>query len=98
MLFHITFDFIDSSEEGERRSLAVFQNWQPPAGLEFQGFFGYADGSGGVAIAEADSAATIARATAPFVPWLQFEARPILPVEEAAAISGEAIAFRDSIA
>jgi hypothetical protein len=97
MLFAVTYDFVDSSEEGSRRSLEVFKNWQPAAGAEFKGFYGYADNSGGVAIVEVDSAATLTRLTAPFTPWLAFTARAIVPVEEAAAIAGEAADFRDSI-
>ena len=46
MLFHVTWDFIDTSEKGQRRSLAVFAKWQPPAGVEFQGFYGFAGGGG----------------------------------------------------
>jgi hypothetical protein len=97
MLFCVTWEFIDTTEASLRRSLAVFANWQPPAGAEFQGFFGFADGSGGVAIIEADSAATLARTTEPWVPWLRFSVKPILPIEEATQIGGEAIAFRDSV-
>ena len=37
MLFHVTWEFIDPSEEGARRSLAVFQSWQPAPGNEFKG-------------------------------------------------------------
>jgi hypothetical protein len=97
MLFHLTWEFIDTSEEGEKRSLDVFSHWQPPAGVEFRGFYGFADNSGGVAIIEVDSLATLTRTTAPFSPWIRFAATPILPIEEAAAIAGEAIAFRESI-
>ena len=97
MLFHVTWEFTDQSEEGERRSLAVFADWQPPAGADFQGFYGWADGTGGVAIVEVDSAATMARTTAPFTPWLTFTVIPIVPIEEAAAIGAEAVAFRDSV-
>ncbi|MSQ27261.1 MAG: DUF3303 domain-containing protein [Dehalococcoidia bacterium] len=97
MLFHVTWDFVDQSEEGERRSLEVFQQWKPPAGAEFKGFYQFADGSGGVAIIEVDSAATLARTTAPWVPWLHFTVTPIVPVEEATAIGMEAIQFRDSV-
>ncbi len=98
MLFHVTWQFIDTSEEGQRRSLKVFESWQPPAGAEFKGFYGTVDGGGGVAIIEADSAQTLARTTEPWTPWLRFEVTPIIPIEEAAAIGGEAVAFRDSIA
>jgi hypothetical protein len=96
MLFHVTWEFVDSSEEGIRRSLDVFGRWQPPNGAEFQGFYGFADGSGGVAIIEVDSAQTLARTTAPFTPWLRFTSTPLVPVEESAAIAGEAIAYRDT--
>jgi hypothetical protein len=93
----VTWRFVDNSEEGSRRSLAVFAKWQPPAGADFKGFYGNADGGGGVAIVEVDSAATLARTTAPFTPWLEFTATAIVPIEESAAIAGEAIAFIDSI-
>ena len=98
MLFHVVWDFVDTSEDGGRRSLAVFAKWQPPAGAEFKGFYGCADGKGGVAIIEADSAATLARTTAPWMPWLRFTVTPIVPIEESTVINGEAIAFRDSVA
>lgn len=97
MLFHVMWQFTDQTEEGQKRSLKAFQNWQPAAGAEFKGFYGFADGSGGVAIVEVDSAQTITRLTAPFTAWMEFTMTPILPVEEASAIGGEAIAFRDSI-
>lgn len=98
MLFHVTWDFTDQSEEGEKRSLNVFAQWQPPAGADFKGFYGFVDGTGGVAIIEADSAATIARTTAPWTPWLRFTVKPIVPIEEATSIGSEAVAFRDSVA
>jgi hypothetical protein len=30
MLFHVSWDYTDTSEEGERRGLKVFAAWQPP--------------------------------------------------------------------
>jgi uncharacterized protein DUF3303 len=97
MLFHVTWEFTDETEEGQRRSLGVFSKWQPPAGADFKGFYGFADGSGGVALIEVDDAATLARTTAPWTPWLRFVVTPILPIEESSAIGGEAVAFRDSV-
>lgn len=96
MLLLTTWEFADTSEQAIQLNLAFFSQWQPPDGFEFKGFWGYADGSGGVAIVEADSAATIARATASFTPWLRFTTTPILPIEESAAIAGEAAAARAS--
>lgn len=97
MLFHVEWEFTDTSEAADKRSLAVFSKWQPPAGTDFQAFYGYADGTGGFAIVETDSAAALATATTPFTPWLRFNAKPILPIEEAVAVAVEAIGFRDSV-
>ena len=97
MLFHVTWKFIDTSEAGQKRSLSVFEKWQPPAGADFQGFYGFADGTGGVAIVEADSAATLTRTIDPWTPWLRFQVTPIVPIEEATVIAHEAVACRDSV-
>jgi Protein of unknown function (DUF3303) len=98
MLFHVTWKFIDTSEEGQRRSLSVFSQWQPPAGADFsKGFYGFSDATGGVAILEVDSAATLSRTIDPWTPWLRFTVTPILPIEEASQIANEAVAYRDSI-
>jgi hypothetical protein len=98
MLFHIMWQFTDQTEEAEKRSLDVFSKWEIPEGADFsRGFYGFADGTGGVAIVDADSAATVTRTTAPWTPWLSFTITPIVPIEEATQIAGEAIAFRDSV-
>jgi len=94
VLFHVAWDFADSSEEGQDRTQSLFAKWQPGPG-QFQAFYGFADGAGGVALVEADSAATLARTLAPWTPWLEFTVRPILPIQEAAQISGEAAAWRE---
>jgi hypothetical protein len=96
-LYHMTWQFTDQSEENSKRGLAVFAAWEPPEGQQFVGFYVNADNSGGVAIIEADSHETIARATAPFGPFATFAVTPILPVEEGAAISAEGVAFRESV-
>ena len=98
MLFHVTWVFIDNTEEGQRRSLDLFAAWQPPPGADFKGFYGSTDGSGGIAIIEVDSAQTLARTVAPWTPWLNFEVTPIIPIEESTAIAHEAADFRDSVA
>ena len=97
MLFHVMWEYIDTTEEGERRSLEVFAQWQPPEGADFQGFYGFADNTGGVALIEAVDAAALARSSAPWTPWLRFTVTPILPIEQAAGIQGEGVAFRDTV-
>jgi hypothetical protein len=97
MLFLVTWEFTDTSEEGTRRSLNVFANWTPPAGANFQGFYGYSEGGGGAAIVEVDSHETLAKTVAPFTPWLSFTATAIIPIETSAAIANEALRFLDSV-
>ncbi len=93
MLFLVTWEFTDESNTGQQETLATFARWEPgPA--QFLGFYGFAEGSGGCAIVEAGDAATLARTMAPFTPWIRFEARAMLPVQESAQIAGEALAWR----
>jgi hypothetical protein len=37
MLFHVTWEFINRSEENQRRGLSLFSSWQPPQEVEFKG-------------------------------------------------------------
>ncbi len=97
VLYLLTWEFTDTSEASNRRSLAVFQQWEPAKGAEFLGFYAYADNSGGAAVVEADSHATLARLSAPFTSWLTFRARPLIPIQESAAINLEAIAFVETV-
>jgi Protein of unknown function (DUF3303) len=97
MLFHVAWEFIDQSEEGQQRSLSILSKWQPPAGADFKAFYAFAGGGGGFAIIEVDSAATLARTTAPWTPWLSFTVHAILPNEESAGIAAEAMAWRNAV-
>jgi uncharacterized protein DUF3303 len=97
MLFHTTWDFVDPTEDSERRHVALFAQWQPPAEMDFQAFYINADYSGGMAIADVDSAETLVRCVAPWLPYLRFKTTPIVPVEVSMDIRSEAIAFRDSV-
>lgn len=97
MLFCVRWEFTDLSEAGIARTLQVFSQWKPPDEAQFQGFFGFADGTGGVALIEVDSAETLQRVIAPWTPWLRFDTRAIMPIETSAAIGGEGVAFRASV-
>ena len=98
MLFAITWtNRPGATENTDKRTLNLFQHWQPPAGLEFKGFYDCADGNGGIAIAETSSAELILEATAPWATYLEFTIRPIVPSDKSPAIVAKAIAWRDSI-
>ena len=95
MLFHVTWDYTDTSEAGQKRMLLLFSKWHPGPG-QFKAFYDFADGSGGVALIEVDSAADLTKTIARWTPFLRFTTRAILPVQEAAQINGAAAAWRDA--
>jgi len=95
MLFHVTWDYTDTSEAAQKRTLLLFSKWQPGPG-QFQAFYEFADGSGGVALIEVGSAADLAKTLAPWTPFLRFTTRAILPIEEATEINAAAVAWRDA--
>jgi hypothetical protein len=98
MLFAIAWkNRAGATEEADKRTLKLFKNWQPPAGLDFKGFYDYADCNGGIAIAESNSAEVILEATAPWATFFDFTIRPIVPSDKTPAIFEKAIAWRDSI-
>ena len=96
MLFHVTWEFIDFSEAGQKRSLHAFSKWHPGPG-KFHGFYGFADGAGGVALIEAASAAELAKTLANWTPWLKFTTRVLVPIQESAQIGTAANAWRDAL-
>jgi hypothetical protein len=98
MLFAVTWTPTSGlSEDRDKRTLKLFTNWQPPAGVEFKGFYDYADGNGGIAIVEATTAEALLETTAPWAAFFQFSARPLVESEKTTAIFQKAIAWRDSI-
>jgi len=98
MLFAIAWENrAGATEESDKRTLKLFRNWQPPAGLDWKGFYDYADGNGGIAIAESNSAEVLLEATAPWATFLNFTIRPIVPTDKSPDILEKAFAWRDSI-
>ena len=98
MLFGVTWVNRDgASEERDKRTLKLFTNWQPPAGFEFQAFYDYADGNGGVAIVEASSPEAMLEVFAPWSTFFEFTVKPIVPVEKSVAILEKGLAWRDSV-
>jgi hypothetical protein len=95
MLFHVTWEFVDRSEAGQKRSLHLFSKWTPGPG-QFQAFHAFADGGGGVALIEAANASDLAKTVAPWTPFLKFATRPIIPIRESAEINVNAAAWRDA--
>jgi hypothetical protein len=95
MRFLITWTISTTPEADQARILSLFSKWQPP--VELKEWSGFADGTGGMAIADTDDAAVLANVTAPWTPWLDFTVRPLLPIQETAQALAEAAAFRSSV-
>lgn len=83
------------SEADQARILNLFANWQPP--MELREWSGFADGSGGMCIAETNDVDLLAAATAPWTPWFDFTVRALQPIEQTAVVMSEAASFWSSI-
>ena len=87
----------NSSEESEKRSLQLFANWTPPAGFEFKSHYSFADGTGGIAIVDAQSAEAVLEAHAPWGPFFNYRTVPVVDVEASIPIFDTSNAWRDSV-
>ena len=85
------------SYEDTKGNLAIFGAWTPPDGFEIKAHYFLADGSGGLAIIETDSAAALLEGVTPFNDVLEFQPVPAVDVEEGVAVTQKAQAWRDSL-
>jgi Protein of unknown function (DUF3303) len=97
MLFAVMYTVRDATEESQKRSLNLFTKWAPPAGYVFKAHYALCDGTGGLVIAETNSAAALLEAHAPWAPFFDFETIPLLEIESAVPIFQKVNAWRDSI-
>jgi len=86
-----------TTEASQKRNLQLFANWKPPAGFDIKSHYAFADGGGGILIAEAATVAAIVEAAGPWGPFFDFEIHPILDVAESVAIAQRVYAWRDSV-
>ena len=83
---------LDDAQEAEL--LAAFGRWTPPAGLVFHEFLSRADGRGGFAVVETDSATDLLDAPSKFGPWLEFDVVPVTDITEGVDLGAQGIEFR----
>jgi hypothetical protein len=86
-----------ATEETLTRAPQVFRKWSPPEGTTFLQFLGRIDGPGGFAVVETDDPTLLARTTAIFTAFFDMAVYPVLDIEEAAQIGGEATEFRQTV-
>lgn len=98
MLFASIYTFRASSSEATVKRLTnLFVNWQPPKGYTIKVHYSFADGSGGMALVEADSGAALYEANLPWVPFIEFRVVPIVEIEKAVPLGLAAIAWRETV-
>ena len=85
------------SEDTAKRSLKLYTNWTAPEGFEFTSHFLFADGTGGMGIAEVGSAEALLEATAPWAPLFVFKTTPVVEVSAAVPIFERVNTWRDVV-
>lgn len=81
----------------QRVSLRRFLAWTPPSGFTFQGHWTRADGTGGVFLAEADTAAAAFEAAGAFSDLIEFDLAPVVDIAESVPISSRVLEWIDSV-
>lgn len=60
--------------------LQAFGSWTPPAEWTISEFLARVDGKGGLLICETDDLASIDRAVAQYLPWLDYDVTPVVDI------------------
>ena len=98
MLFAVTYTGRgDSTEESEKRILQLFANWKRPAGYEEKAHYGFSDGSGGLAMVEASTAAALYEGLSVWAPFFEFNAVPVVEISEGVSLLQRVYGWRDSV-
>jgi hypothetical protein len=77
--------------------LKRFMAWTPPAGFVFQGHWSRADGTGGMFLAEVESAAAVFEATAAFSDIIEFDIVPVLEITEAVPVNLKVFSWMETV-
>ncbi len=83
-------------ENAQRRILDVFRKWEAPANFKIEQFLVRVGDWGGYMLADCDDPATVHKFCSTF-PAFEFQARPVIPVEDAVRVELEAISWRDGL-
>ena len=83
-------------ENAQRRILDVFGQWQAPSNFKIEMFVIRVGDWGGYMLVETDDPIIIHKLTT-MLPAFEFEARPVMPIEDAIKSELEIMAWRDSL-
>lgn len=83
-------------ENAQKRILEVFRPWKAPANFKIEMFVIRVGDWGGYMLVECDDPTTVHKVCS-MLPAFSFEARPVIPVEDAIRVELEAMAYRDGL-
>lgn len=83
-------------EKAQKRILGVFTKWKAPANFKIESFVVRVGEWGGHMLVDCDDPVAVHKVCSTF-PAFEFQARPVIPVEEAVRVELEAIAWRDEL-
>lgn len=98
MLFAISYRTrANATEDSQKRALSLFSNWKPPAAYVFKAHYSNADGNGGLAIVETDSASAALQVHGAWSPFFEFKIVPIVEIEKGIKIGSANVKWRESV-
>ena len=83
-------------ENAQKRILEVFTQWKAPTNFKIESFVVRVGEWGGHMLVDCDDPAIVHKVCSTF-PAFEFQARPVIAVEDAVRVELEAIAWRDGL-
>jgi hypothetical protein len=83
-------------EKAQQRILDVFRQWEAPANFKIEMFVIRVGDWGGYMLADCDDPVTVHKFSS-MLPAFEFEARPVIPIEDAVRGELEVMAWRNSL-
>ena len=83
-------------ENAQKRILEIFTQWKAPANFKIELFIVRVGDWGGYMLVDRDDSVIVHKACSTF-PAFEFQARPVIPVEDAVRVELESIAWRDGL-
>lgn len=83
-------------ENAQKRILEVFTQWKAPDNFKIELFVIRVGDWGGYMLADCDDPATVHKVCSTW-PAFEFQARPVIPIEDAVRVELEAMAWRDEL-
>jgi hypothetical protein len=98
MLFAVSYQVrANATEESQSRALRLFAEWTPPEAYTFKAHYANADGTGGLALVETDSAAAALKVHGAWAPFFDFKLVPIVEIDQAVQIGFANVKWRESV-